>query len=88
MFGAAGGSRGGGAAACKGGLTSFQQEPDVLGVVDLHPVAAGQSVEQGRLPWGRTASEEERGARRPRSGRPRRCGETDAQDPKTNFKDS
>ena len=31
------------------GLTSFQQEPDVLGVVDLHPVTAGQSVEQGRL---------------------------------------
>ena len=31
------------------GLTSFQQEPDVLSVVDLHPVTAGQSMQQGCL---------------------------------------
>lgn len=30
-------------------LTSFQEQPDVLRVIDLHPVAAGQGVEQGRL---------------------------------------
>lgn len=30
-------------------LTSFQQEPDVLGIVDLHAVTAGQSVEQSGL---------------------------------------
>lgn len=30
-------------------LTSFQEEPDVLGIVDLHAVTAGQSVEQSGL---------------------------------------
>lgn len=34
-----------------GTLTSLQEEPDVVCVVDLHSVAAGQSVQQRCLPY-------------------------------------
>lgn len=33
------------------GLTSLQEEPDVVCVVDLYPVTAGQSVQQRCLPY-------------------------------------
>lgn len=35
----------------EGTLTSLQEEPDVVCVVDLHSVAAGQSVQQRCLPY-------------------------------------
>lgn len=33
------------------GLTTFQQETNIFCVVDLDPVAAGQSMQQSRLSW-------------------------------------
>lgn len=34
-----------------GTLTSLQEEPDVVCVVDLHSIAAGQSMQQRCLPY-------------------------------------
>lgn len=46
---------------CRGELvlTSFQQQADALGVVDLDAVAAGQGMQQGCLSWEKTDKKKE-----------------------------